>query len=271
MTHLVWSASHCWSLWNSKSLSLGDLTMVQASPHKSWSSIQELYQWKVTNQNCRRDSLGCRRYLFSALAGWLGRGQLAASCHVVVLRLNTIITAHLFDISPSNSEELQHAGRILTAQPELALHRRRRQPDAYAKEVKATAALIASLWSFKPIKFYSWVLNKWSLFSTTPRTKPSVLFSVGPALSPQSMRPDSRETTRGFRYDARVVVVAGWRWRQRSIGLCLETIIREADVRDTVDLPLRNWSLWAAGHWYSCADGQWQAEQGTLSLRVSHR
>lgn len=153
--------------------------MVQASPHKSGSSTQELYQWKLIRQNCRRDSMGCRRYLFSALAGWLGQGQLAASCHVVVLRLNTIITAHLFDISPSNSEELQNVGRILMPQPELTLHRRRRQPDAYAEEVKA---LIASLWSFKPIKFYSWVQNKWSLVATTPCTKPSVLFSVGPVL-----------------------------------------------------------------------------------------
>lgn len=182
MTHFIWSASHCWSLRNSKSLSLGDLKMVQASPHKSGSSTQELYQWKLICQNCRRDTLGCRRYLFSALAGWLERGQLEASCHVVVLIVNTIITVHLFDIRPSNSEELQNVGRILMAQPELPLHCRRRQPYAYAKAVKATAALIASLWSFKSIKFYSWVQKKWSLFSTTPCTKPSVLFSVGPVL-----------------------------------------------------------------------------------------
>lgn len=182
MRHLVWSGSHCWSLWNSKSLLLGDLTMVQASPHKSGSSTQKLCQSKLICHYCRRDSLGCRRYLSSALAGCSGRGQLAASCHVGVLRLNTIITAHLFDISPSNSEELQNAGRILMAQPELTLHRRRRQPDAYAEEVKGTAALIASLWSFKPIKFYSWVQNKRSIFSTTPCTNPSALFSVGPVL-----------------------------------------------------------------------------------------
>lgn len=150
--------------------------MVQVSPNKSGSSTQKLYQRKPIRQNCGWDSLGCRRYLFSALAGWLGWGQLAASCHVVVLRLNAIITAHLFDTSPSNSEELQNAGRILMAPPE------RRQPDAYAKEVKGTAALIASFWSFKPIKFCSWVQNKWSLFSMTPCTKQSVLFSVAPVL-----------------------------------------------------------------------------------------
>lgn len=33
-----------------------------------------------------------------------GRGELAASSHVVALRLNTIITIYLFDISPSNWE-----------------------------------------------------------------------------------------------------------------------------------------------------------------------
>lgn len=46
--------------------------------------------------------------------------------------------------------------------------------------------------------------------------------------------------TGGFRYDARVFVAVGWRRRQLLIGSCLETIIREADVRHTVDLPPRD-------------------------------
>lgn len=46
--------------------------------------------------------------------------------------------------------------------------------------------------------------------------------------------------TGGFRYDARVFVAVGWKRRQLLIGSCLETIIREADVRHTVDLPPRD-------------------------------
>ena len=66
-------------------------------------------------------------------------------------------------------------------------------------------------------------------------------------------------------------VVGRRRWWLLLIGLCLETIIREADVRHTVDLPRRNWLLWAAGHWYSCAGRQWQTDRTGHSVFEGQR
>lgn len=59
--------------------------------------------------------------------------------------------------------------------------------------------------------------------------------------------------TKGFRCDARVYMMGSWGGGCYWFGLRSERIIREADVKNTVDLPWRNWLLWAAGHWYSSA------------------
>lgn len=82
-----------------------------------------------------------------------------------------------------------------------------------------------------------------TLFTKQPHqnhSEATIHVSVGPGFQAVVDGAGSASKTSGFKYDARVFVVGRWRWWLQSIGLRLETIIREADVRHTVDLPQRN-------------------------------